>query len=63
VSPAHFLIFPVVAMTKFGIGYQYFPACITALFPMISPFWRWFVIIHDHKRQLALSKGDTTVKS
>jgi len=56
-EPAHFLIFPVVAMIKFGIGYQYFSGMYTALFPMIPAILALLVIIHDHKQRLALSKG------
>ncbi len=55
-EPAHFLIFPVVAMIKFGIGYQYFSGMYTALFPMIPAILALVAIIHDHKQRLALSK-------
>jgi hypothetical protein len=56
-EPTHFLIFPVVAMNKFGIDYQYFSGMYTALFPMIPAILALVVIIHDHKQRLALSKG------
>jgi hypothetical protein len=56
-EPTHFLVFPVVAMNKFGIGYQYFSGMYTALFPMIPAILALVVIIHDHKQRLALSKG------
>jgi hypothetical protein len=55
-EPTHFLIFPVVAMNKFGIGYQYFSGMYTALFPMIPAILALVVIIHDHKQRLAYSK-------
>ena len=56
-EPTHFLIFPVVAMNKFGIGYHYFSGMYTALFPMIPAILALIVIIYDHKQRLALSKG------
>jgi len=56
-EPTHFLIFPVVAMNKFGIGYQYFSGMYTALFPMIPAILSLIVIIQDHKQRLAHQKG------
>jgi len=54
-EPAHFLIFPVVAMNKFGIGYQYFSGMYTALFPMIPAILALVAIIHDQKQRLTIA--------
>jgi hypothetical protein len=49
-EPAHLLVFPVVAMNKFGIGYQYFSGMYTALFPMIPAILVVTTILHDYRR-------------
>jgi hypothetical protein len=49
-EPAHLLVFPVVAMNKFGIGYQYFSGMYTALFPMIPAILVVTTILRDNRR-------------
>ena len=56
-EPAHFLIFPVVAMYKFGVGYQYFSGMYTALFPMVPAILALTVIIQDSQQRVAAQKG------
>jgi hypothetical protein len=50
-EPTHLLIFPVVSMNKFGIGYEYFSGMYTALFPMIPAILALVFIISDHKKR------------
>jgi hypothetical protein len=50
-EPTHLLVFPVVAMYKFGGGYQYFSGMYTALFPMIPAIMALVTIIKDHKER------------
>jgi len=52
-EPAHFLVFPVVAMNKFGIGYQYFSGMYTALFPMIPAILIVMTLLRDERRAVA----------
>jgi hypothetical protein len=57
-EPTHLIVFPVIAMYKYGIGYQYFSGMYTALFPMIPAIIAVITIIADHKQQRgALSHG------
>jgi hypothetical protein len=56
-EPTHFLVFPVVAMQKFGIGYQYFSGMYTALFPMIPAVLLLVVLVQEHKHRVAHAKG------
>ena len=49
-EPAHLLVFPVVAMHKFGISYQYFSGMYTALFPMIPAILAVTTIVRDYRR-------------
>jgi hypothetical protein len=54
-EPAHFLVFPVVAMNKLGIGYQYFSGMYTALFPMIPAILIVTTLLRDYRRAVALT--------
>ncbi len=54
-EPAHLLVFPVVAMKKFGIGYQYFSGMYTALFPMIPAIMALATITKGHKEWLSIT--------
>jgi hypothetical protein len=49
-EPVHLLVFPVVAMNKFGIGYQYFSGMYTALFPRIPAILAITTILRDYRR-------------
>ena len=51
-EPTHLLVFPVVAMYKFGIGYRYFSGMYTALFPMIPAILALTVILAGHRLRL-----------
>jgi hypothetical protein len=57
-EPAHLLVFPVVAMHKFGIGYQYFPGMYTALFPMIPAILVVTTILRDERRVVSPASLD-----
>lgn len=48
-EPTHLVVFPVIAMKKFGTGYQYFSGMYTALFPMVPAIVALATIIKDHK--------------
>jgi hypothetical protein len=52
-EPTHLVVFPVVAMNKFGIGYEYFSGMYTALFPMIPAIMALATIVKDHKEREA----------
>ncbi|WDR01756.1 hypothetical protein PSQ19_13545 [Devosia algicola] len=49
-EPTHILVFPVIAMAKFGIGYEYFSGMYTSLFPMIPAILALVMIIRDHRQ-------------
>ncbi|MBM3539815.1 MAG: hypothetical protein FJX55_18555 [Alphaproteobacteria bacterium] len=49
-EPAHVLTFPIMAMRKFGIGYEYFSGMYTALFPMIPAIIALVTIVRLHRR-------------
>ncbi len=48
-EPTHLLVFPFVAMAKFGIGYEYFSGMYTALFPMIPAILALVQLVTDHR--------------
>jgi hypothetical protein len=48
-EPTHLLVFPFVAMHRFGIGYQYFSGMYTALFPMVPAIVALVAIVRDHR--------------
>jgi hypothetical protein len=48
-EPTHLLLFPIMAMRKFGIGYEYFPGMYTALFPMIPAILALVMIVGEHR--------------
>jgi len=48
-EPTHLLVFPIVAMKKFGIGYEYFSGMYTALFPMIPAIMALVTIVGEHR--------------
>jgi hypothetical protein len=50
-EPTHFVVFPVVVMYKFDVGYRYFSGMYTALFPMIPAIMALVTIIKDHKER------------
>jgi hypothetical protein len=52
-EPAHLVVFPVMAMKKFGIGYQYFSGMYTALFPMIPAILALVAIVGEHRGRAA----------
>lgn len=52
-EPTHLLLFPLVAMNKFGIGYQYFSGMYTALFPMIPAIMALVTIVGEHRQRAA----------
>jgi hypothetical protein len=52
-EPAHLLVFPVMAMNKFGIGYEYFSGMYTALFPMIPAILALVMIVGNHRQRIA----------
>jgi hypothetical protein len=54
-EPTHLLVFPTVAMYRFGVGYGYFPGMYTALFPMIPAILALVTIVQDHRRGTALT--------
>jgi hypothetical protein len=45
----HLLVFPLVAMNKFGIGYEYFSGMYTALFPIIPAIMALVTIMGEHR--------------
>lgn len=49
-EPTHMVLFPVLAMNKFGIGYEYFSGMYTALFPMIPAILALVTIIGESRR-------------
>jgi len=49
-EPTHLLVFPIGAMIKFGVGYQYFSGMYTALFPMIPAIMALVTIVGEHRR-------------
>jgi hypothetical protein len=50
-EPTHFVVFPVVVMYKFDVGYRYFSGMYTALFPMIPAIMALATIVKDHKER------------
>jgi hypothetical protein len=52
-EPTHLLVFPVGAMVKFGIGYQYFSGMYTALFPMIPAILALVMILRARRSHAA----------
>lgn len=52
-EPTHLLVFPIIAMNKFGIGYQYFSGMYTALFPMIPAIIALVTIVGEHRSRAA----------
>lgn len=52
-EPTHLLVFPVVAMNKFSVGYEYFSGMYTALFPMIPAIMALVMIVGDHRQRAA----------
>ena len=49
-EPTHLLLFPVLAMNKFDIGYQYFSGMYTALFPMIPAIIALVTIVGERRK-------------
>lgn len=54
-EPSHLLVFPVMAMNKYGIGYQYFAGMYTALFPMIPAILVLTKLLRDRRPAVALA--------
>jgi hypothetical protein len=54
-EPSHLLVFPVMAMNKFGIGYQYFAGMYTALFPMIPAILALTLLLRSQRSAVALA--------
>lgn len=54
-EPSHLLVFPVMAMNKFGIGYQYFAGMYTALFPMIPAILTLTTLLRSRRRAARLA--------
>jgi hypothetical protein len=52
-EPTHFVVFPVVVMYKFDVGYRYFSGMYTALFPMIPAIMALATIVKDHQEREA----------
>jgi hypothetical protein len=50
-EPTHLLLFPLVAMNKFGIGYEYFSGMYTALFPMIPAIMALVTTVDEQRRR------------
>lgn len=48
-EPMHHILFPVLAAVQTGTGYTYFPAMVTALFPMIPALLIAVAIFADHR--------------
>lgn len=49
-EPTHMVLFPILAMNKFGIGYEYFSGMYTALFPMIPAILALVMIVDEHRK-------------
>ena len=49
-EPAHVVVFPVAAMIKLGVGYEYFSGMYTALFPMVPAILLLVMIVRDHRK-------------
>jgi hypothetical protein len=49
-EPTHLIVFPIVRMVKFGVGYEYFSGMYTALFPMIPAIIALIAILKDYKK-------------
>jgi len=54
-EPTHLVVFPVIAMFKYGIGYSYFSGMFTALFPMIPAILAAVAIVSDSRAQRSVS--------
>jgi hypothetical protein len=52
-EPTHFVVFPVVVMYKFDVGYRYFSGMYTALFAMIPAIMALATIVKDHREREA----------
>ncbi len=50
-EPAHVVTFPLMAMRKYGIGYEYFSGMYTALFPMIPAIIALVTIVREHRQR------------
>ncbi|HEY3046617.1 MAG TPA: hypothetical protein VGJ72_03995, partial [Polaromonas sp.] len=50
-EPTHLLLFPLVAMNKFGIGYEYFSGMYTVLFPMIPAIMALVTTVDEQRRR------------
>lgn len=50
-EPTHLIVFPVIAMFKYGIGYTYFSGMFTALFPMVPAILAAIAIVNDSRAQ------------
>ena len=55
-EPTHLVVFPVVTMFQYGVGYQYFSGMYTALFPMIPAIIALVTIIKDHQERKAQTR-------
>lgn len=50
-EPTHMILFPILAMKQFGIGYEYFSGMYTALFPMIPAILALAAIVAEHRKK------------
>lgn len=50
-EPVHYLVFPVIQGIKTGLGYGYFSAMWTALFPMVPGIYGVYTTIIEYRKE------------